>query len=507
MKKSLLVLVTSALLMTMFPGAAKAAPGDPTIYPITCVSSGRVNVYLDYGINAITITNPNACHSAESLYISDGTGATWTYSQTIGGTTTSGSYDPAARPNFETGAIGSADSFTLTLASTSNSSLTFSNGYRTLDIFFNNQFNTLSPNPIAIGQQVTVTGSNLSSVTSLFLQSGSNYFSATTSNRTATQLTFTVPLTVVDFMSGVTSDVTPGIYSLNSARGKSLTVIAAPTTTAPGAPTIGVVTAISPTSAAIAFLAPTSDGGATIETYTATSSPGSITGQVMQAGSGTISMTGLTSSTAYTFTVTASNSVGTSSASSSSVSLTTPASAEEIAAQNAADVVAAASAVKAAAVAAVAKRETEKRLARDSILTQFKSSEKIGLVIFTQAEIFGITPQNIVNVQTEIAALPELSRVDITPVIKIARKYEVEGIIASDRVASIYSDTLIEIGLIPEDSKYKAALTAAIKKLPASERSSLADIAEVIGAEMAEIQARNDLLKAVLTRIAARRAA
>jgi hypothetical protein len=65
---------------------------------------------------------------------------------------------------------------------------------------------------------------------------------------------------------------------------------------------------------------------------------------------------------------------------------------------------------------------------------------------------------------------------------------------------------LIEIGLIPEDSKYKAALTAAIKKLPASERSSLADIAEVISAEMAEIQARNDLLKAVLTRIAARRA-
>jgi hypothetical protein len=165
-----------------------------------------------------------------------------------------------------------------------------------------------------------------------------------------------------------------------------------------------------------------------------------------------------------------------------------------------------ASASREAARAADAQREVEKKSARDVILTKFKSSEEIGLVIFTQAEIFGITPQNIVNVQTEIAALPELSRVDITPVIKIARKYEVEGIIASDRVASIYSDTLIEIGLIPEDSKYKAALTAAIKKLPASERSSLADIAEVIGAEMAEIQARNDLLKAVLTRIAARRA-
>jgi hypothetical protein len=399
MKKSFLVLVTSALLITLFPGAANAAPGDTTIYPITCVSSGRVNVYLDYGINSITITNPNACHSAESLYISDGTGATWTYSQTIGGTTTSGSYDPAARPNFETGAIGSADSFTLTLASTSNSSLTVSNGYRTLDIFFNNQFNTLSPNPVAIGQQVTVTGSNLSSVTSLFLQSSSNYFSATTSNRTSTQLTFTVPLTVVDFMSGVTSDVIPGVYSLNSARGKTLTVIAAP-----------VVVSVS---------------------------------------------------------------------------------AEEVA--------------RLAAVAATAQREADKSSARAVILTKFRSYEKISVAIFAQAEINGITAQNIEAVQAEIDALPKESRGDITQILKIARKFEIVGMIASDRVTSVYSDSLIEIGLIAAGSKHKAALTAAIKKLPASERSSYEAIKAAIDAELADIQARNNRSKTILSRIVSHR--
>ncbi len=169
MRRSFFVLIAPALSLTLIPGAAQASPSDTTIYPITCLFTDRVIVYLEYGINSVTVTNPNNCNVTQTLTLSDGDGSTWTYSQTISGTTTSGSYDPAVRPNFETGAIGSTDSFTLTLTSTSPNKVTFSNGYRTIDIHFNNQFNTLSPDPVAIGQEVTITGSNLSSVTSLFL--------------------------------------------------------------------------------------------------------------------------------------------------------------------------------------------------------------------------------------------------------------------------------------------------------------------------------------------------
>ncbi len=91
----------------------------------------------------------------------------------------------------------------------------------------------------------------------------------------------------------------------------------------PGAPTIGTATATGETTATVSFTAPASNGGATITTYTATSSPGNITGTLSQAGSGTITVTGLTGSTSYTFTVTATNSVGTSSASAASNSITT----------------------------------------------------------------------------------------------------------------------------------------------------------------------------------------
>ena len=86
----------------------------------------------------------------------------------------------------------------------------------------------------------------------------------------------------------------------------------------PGAPTIGTAVVTGATTANVAFTAPASNGGATITSYTATSSPGGITGTLNQAGSGTITVSGLTKYTTYTFTVTATNSVGTGSASSAS---------------------------------------------------------------------------------------------------------------------------------------------------------------------------------------------
>jgi len=91
----------------------------------------------------------------------------------------------------------------------------------------------------------------------------------------------------------------------------------------PEAPTIGTATAVSG-EATVPFTAPSSDGGSAITSYTATSSPGDFTGTISQSGSGSIIVSGLTSGTAYTFTVTATNAIGTSLASAVSNSVVTP---------------------------------------------------------------------------------------------------------------------------------------------------------------------------------------
>ena len=89
-------------------------------------------------------------------------------------------------------------------------------------------------------------------------------------------------------------------------------------TTLPNPPTSIVATTISDTCASISFTAST--GLLTINNYTVTSSPGSI---VASGSSSPINVIGLVASTLYTFTVTATNSQGTSTASVSSNLITT----------------------------------------------------------------------------------------------------------------------------------------------------------------------------------------
>ena len=90
------------------------------------------------------------------------------------------------------------------------------------------------------------------------------------------------------------------------------------TTAVPGAPTAVVATAGN-ASASVVFVAPTSNGGSAITSYTVRSNPGNITAT---GATSPINVTGLTNGTAYTFTVVATNAVGNSVASAASTAVT-----------------------------------------------------------------------------------------------------------------------------------------------------------------------------------------
>ena len=96
-------------------------------------------------------------------------------------------------------------------------------------------------------------------------------------------------------------------------------VYVAPGSTAPGAPTaVGAVAGDG--QATVSWTAPVSDGGTAVTGYTVTSSPGGFTATTTGPTSAVV--TGLTDGTPYTFTVTATNAIGTGSASAPSSPVT-----------------------------------------------------------------------------------------------------------------------------------------------------------------------------------------
>jgi hypothetical protein len=182
-----------------------------------------------------------------------------------------------------------------------------------------------SPGAPTIGT-ATQTGATTATVTYTApsdLGTGTVTFTAT-SNPGGLTGTGASPITVTGLTTGTAytftvSASTPGGTGPASAASNSVTPVA----TVPGAPTIGTATATGATTATVVYTAPASNGGSVITSYTATSSPSGITGTLSQAGSGTITVSGLTGGTAYTFTVTATNAIGTSAASAASNSITT----------------------------------------------------------------------------------------------------------------------------------------------------------------------------------------
>ncbi len=255
-----------------------SATGDDTNIDFKLTPKGSGNVVLD------GLKYPNADGTADQVLKTDGSGnlsftdvsggTSWQSVKTSGFTAVSGEGYPCDT---------SSSAFTVTLPSSAN-----------------------------IGDYVVIAdyGSNASS-NNITIDANGSKILGSTGNRKIQTNKEAIKLVYIDATKGWigASGYVEGTLGLQGV---------------PDAPTIGTATATGNTTATVSFTAPTNNGDSTITSYTATSNPSGGSGTLSQAGSGTISVTGLTGGTSYTFTVTATNSIGTSVASAASNSITTP---------------------------------------------------------------------------------------------------------------------------------------------------------------------------------------
>ncbi|WP_338726086.1 Ig-like domain-containing protein [Shewanella baltica] len=172
---------------------------------------------------------------------------------------------------------------------------------------FSESVSNISTDDFALG----TTGGATATIVSVSASSGSSV-NVTVSGITGNG-TIKLNLNASTNISDAAGNVGPAAYTSGSTH-----TVAIPT--APDAPTIGAATA-GIGQASVAFSAPANNGGAAITGYTVTSNPDGISAGGNGFTTSPITVTGLTNGTAYTFTVTATNTIGTSSASGASNSV------------------------------------------------------------------------------------------------------------------------------------------------------------------------------------------
>ena len=143
-------------------------------------------------------------------------------------------------------------------------------------------------------------------------------YTVTSSPGAIKQAGATSPITISGLTNGTPYTFT--VHATNAVGDSIESAASSPVTpaTLPGPPT-GLTATPGDGTASVAFTAPANAGGSAIINYTATSTPGGITGN---ATTSPVLITGLTDGTAYTFTIVATNGVGPSVASAASTAVT-----------------------------------------------------------------------------------------------------------------------------------------------------------------------------------------
>lgn len=141
-------------------------------------------------------------------------------------------------------------------------------------------------------------------------------------------------------------------------------------------------------------------------------------------------------------------------------------------------------------------REIEK--ARNEIRNSLASRKTLTADQLLSADFNGVTTKNLELVNADIAKLSEENKQDLQRIEKIVLKYATVDKVAQEKTYSSYD--LVNVGLIPQDSKIKTSILSALKKLPGSELDTYEKIQAVVAKVEKQAADRKERLAAILAK-------
>ena len=479
-------------------------PSSPAPTASTITISMAANVVTDSGgqgntiasnitvVTTATLAAPDISYPNSSYTLTYGTTITTISPSNSGGiiASWSGSVPAGLSLNTSTGDITG----TSTVVSTSSSySITATNatGSSTYSISF-----TVNRRPITVTAAAkTKTEGNPDPTLTYSITSGNLYSSDTltgtlsrASGETVSGGPYAINQNTLTTENNANYTITFVSANLTISATSSGTVTSAVTVS--GAPSIVSAAATGTTTASVSFSAPASNGGANIESYTVMSTPGSITFVLVQAGSGTFSITGLDPDVEYSFTVRAFNSAGASAWSAASASIRTS---RTIAQQQAAD--------------EAARKESERLHAERVNACRWKAdNELLGKKVITEYRLMECE-MPMQKVESFYLALNEVLAIDssttfiftqykINPTLTfIFDKYAFIDKITSPAPVNVYARQMVSFQLIPVSTPQKTLVFSKTMALPVDRRDTISKIQTIFELQTIIAEARKRLVE------------
>ena len=152
-----------------------------------------------------------------------------------------------------------------------------------------------------------------------------------------------------------------------------------------------------------------------------------------------------------------------------------------------------------------AKREELVRKNQDSLVSTFNNLESPSLKLFQDSDIAGVTSSNVEEISKALTTQETTAPITMSLLLKTVYKFvTIEKLSDNAHNKSVYTQQLVDIGLIEDSQSQKGWITNQLRKLVTTKMDTFTKASDQVAILEKQVQARKARTQSILTKIATR---